>query len=139
MTEHGCTVFMGGVPTMYFAARRGGRRRAGPTRSDRVFSRGSALPVKTLDDVSDTFGCPVYEGYGMTETSCSVGLPLPRLTFRPERSGADHRRHGRGTGLAGRTPTASSCCPSVRWAIVVRGPSVMARTPRPPGLSPPRC
>ncbi|MCR3752123.1 AMP-binding protein [Lentzea californiensis] len=82
MAEHRCTVFMG-VPTMYFGLL-DAVHRGGPVPDlDRVFSGGSALPVKTLDDVRSTFGCPVYEGYGMTETSCSVAYHYPGLPFRP--------------------------------------------------------
>ncbi|MFE0026412.1 AMP-binding protein [Amycolatopsis sp. NPDC059021] len=81
MTEHRCTVFMG-VPTMYFglldAVAQGGQ----VPRLDRVYSGGSALPAKTLDEVRSVFGCPVYEGYGATETSCSVAYHYPGLPFR---------------------------------------------------------
>ncbi|REK86292.1 long-chain fatty acid--CoA ligase [Streptomyces inhibens] len=68
MERHRCTVFMG-VPTMYSAlldaAELDGRR----PQLDRAFSGGSALPVKTLQEFQATFGCQIYEGYGLTETS----------------------------------------------------------------------
>ncbi|MFE5736751.1 long-chain-fatty-acid--CoA ligase [Streptomyces celluloflavus] len=68
MVTEGCTVFMG-VPTMYLAlleaAGDDGRRPA----LDRAFSGGSALPVKVLNDFQEVYGCPIYEGYGLTETS----------------------------------------------------------------------
>ncbi|MFC0602881.1 long-chain-fatty-acid--CoA ligase [Streptomyces palmae] len=68
MVTEGCTVFMG-VPTMYLAlldvAARDPRRPA----LDRAFSGGSALPVKVLEDFQEVFGCPIYEGYGLTEAS----------------------------------------------------------------------
>jgi long-chain acyl-CoA synthetase len=63
-----CTIFMG-VPTMYVAllvaARRSDRRP--PLRYG--VSGGSSLPPTVLEEVQAVFGMPVYEGYGLTETS----------------------------------------------------------------------
>ncbi|MER6046316.1 long-chain fatty acid--CoA ligase [Streptomyces sp. NPDC001793] len=68
MERHGCTMFMG-VPTMYSAlldaAELDGRR----PQFERGFSGGSALPVAMLEKIQETFGCTIYEGYGLTETS----------------------------------------------------------------------
>ncbi|MEV5877191.1 long-chain fatty acid--CoA ligase [Streptomyces sp. NPDC052101] len=124
MTKHRCTVFMG-VPTMYFglldAVAQGGQ----VPRLDRVYSGGSALPVKTLEDVRSTFGCPVYEGYGMTETSCSVAYHYPGLTFRSGTVGVPIT--GITVGIARPNSDRIDLLPVGEVGeIVVRGPSVMA-------------
>ncbi|MER5838822.1 MULTISPECIES: long-chain fatty acid--CoA ligase [Streptomyces] len=71
METEGCTVLMG-VPTMYFALLEAASRRPARPRLDRAYSGGSALPAHTLAEFEATFGCPVYEGYGLTETSPCV-------------------------------------------------------------------
>ncbi|MFD7703695.1 long-chain fatty acid--CoA ligase [Streptomyces caelestis] len=71
MEAEGCTVLMG-VPTMYFALVEVASRRPLRPRLHRAYSGGSALPVRTLAAFEDGFGCPVYEGYGLTETSPCV-------------------------------------------------------------------
>ncbi|MFI0812425.1 long-chain fatty acid--CoA ligase [Streptomyces echinatus] len=82
MVTHRCTVFMG-VPTMYIAlldaVGRSGRR----PRLDRAFSGGSALPVTVLEEFEEVFGCPIYEGYGLTETSPVVAYNQPAWPRRP--------------------------------------------------------
>ncbi|MFI9503673.1 long-chain fatty acid--CoA ligase [Nocardia sp. NPDC052566] len=67
MTARRCTVFMG-VPTMYLALLAATPHRPLP-RLDRAFSGGSALPVRVLEEFQARFDCPIYEGYGLTETS----------------------------------------------------------------------
>ncbi|MGW2703079.1 long-chain-fatty-acid--CoA ligase [Streptomyces sp. NPDC001340] len=82
MVRHGCTVFMG-VPTMYIALLAAiGDARQHP-RLDRAFSGGSALPVTVLDEFEETFGCPIYEGYGLTETSPVVAYNQKAWPCRP--------------------------------------------------------
>ena len=71
MVTQGCTVFMG-VPTMYLALLDAASRDPRRPPLDRAFSGGSALPVKVLEEFQETFGCQIYEGYGLTETSPSV-------------------------------------------------------------------
>ncbi|WP_051938957.1 long-chain-fatty-acid--CoA ligase [Phaeacidiphilus oryzae] len=80
MAEQRCTVFMG-VPTMYHALleTRGSPR----PRLLRAYSGGSALPVRVLEDFEREFGCPVYEGYGMTETSPVIAYNQPGAVRRP--------------------------------------------------------
>ncbi|MFF4692155.1 long-chain fatty acid--CoA ligase [Streptomyces sp. NPDC001307] len=80
MAEHRCTVFMG-VPTMYLALLETGGP-AGPSLR-RAYSGGSALPVKVLKEFEREFGCPIYEGYGMTETSPVIAYNQPGLPRRP--------------------------------------------------------
>jgi long-chain acyl-CoA synthetase len=80
IAAHRCTVFMG-VPTMFHALLDVGA----PVRStlDRAYSGGSALPVKTLEDFEAGFGCPIFEGYGMTETSPVIAYNQPGLPRKP--------------------------------------------------------
>ncbi|WP_280257335.1 long-chain-fatty-acid--CoA ligase [Nocardia wallacei] len=62
-----CTVFMG-VPTMYFALLDAA---AAGVESvlDRAYCGGAALSPHTLRRFRSVFGCEIYEGYGLTETS----------------------------------------------------------------------
>lgn len=82
MERHRCTVFMG-VPTMYSAlldaVELDGRR----PQLDRAYAGGSALPVKILQDFQATFGCLIYEGYGLTETSPVVAYNQKAWPRRP--------------------------------------------------------
>ncbi|MEU5536891.1 long-chain fatty acid--CoA ligase [Streptomyces sp. NPDC020362] len=124
MTEHRCTVFMG-VPTMYFKLLDAVAQGVPVPRLDRVYSGGSALPVKTLEDVRSTFGCPVYEGYGMTETSCSVAYHYPGVTFRSGTVGVPIT--GITVGIARPNTDRIDLLPVGEVGeIVVRGPNVMA-------------
>ncbi|WP_405701094.1 long-chain-fatty-acid--CoA ligase [Streptomyces sp. NBC_00069] len=124
MTKHRCTVFMG-VPTMYFGLLDAVAQGEPVPRLDRVYSGGSALPVKTLDDVRSVFGCPVYEGYGMTETSCSVAYHYPGLTFRSGTVGVPIT--GITVGIARPNTDRIDLLPVGEVGeIVVRGPNVMA-------------
>lgn len=82
MRKHRCTVFMG-VPTMYFRLLEAVEKGEEVPRIDRLYSGGSALPVKTLHDVQRAFECHVYEGYGLTETSTSISYNHPGITCRP--------------------------------------------------------
>lgn len=125
MTKHRCTVFMG-VPTMYFGLLDAVAQGEPVPRLDRVYSGGSALPAKTLDDVRSVFGCPVYEGYGSTETSCSVAYHYPGLPFRSGTVGVPI--NGITTvGIARPNADRINLLPIGEVGeIVVRGPNVMA-------------
>lgn len=124
MTKHRCTVFMG-VPTMYVKLLDAVAQGEPVPSLDRVYSGGSALPVKTLEDVRSAFGCPVYEGYGMTETSCSVAYHYPGLTFRSGTVGVPIT--GVTVGIARPNADRIDLLPVGEVGeIVVRGPSVMA-------------
>ncbi|MGC0398839.1 long-chain acyl-CoA synthetase [Streptomyces sp. SAI-126] len=125
MIRHGCTVFMG-VPTMYLALLEAARHEPRRPPLDRAYSGGSALPVKVLDEVRRTFGCPVYEGYGLTETSPvvaynqkawptrpgTVGMPIQGVEVEIARADVEDRIELVAAGTVGE--------------IVVRGHNVMA-------------
>ncbi|MFB0615791.1 long-chain fatty acid--CoA ligase [Streptomyces sp. AGS-58] len=124
MKKHRCTVFMG-VPTMYVGLLDAVAQGEPAPRLDRVYSGGSALPGKTLDDVRSVFGCPVYEGYGMTETSCSLAYHYPGLTFRPGTVGVPIT--GITVGIARPNADRIELLPVGEVGeIVARGPNVMA-------------
>ncbi|AYN38652.1 long-chain fatty acid--CoA ligase [Streptomyces dangxiongensis] len=82
MSRYGCTVFMG-VPTMYHALLEAVPDGTPAPRLHRAYSGGSALAVPVLDRVQETFGCQVYEGYGLTETSPCVAYNQPGQVTRP--------------------------------------------------------
>ncbi|MYX97622.1 AMP-binding protein [Streptomyces sp. SID486] len=82
MVTEGCTVFMG-VPTMFLALLDAAADDVRRPALDRAFSGGSALPVKVLEDFQEVYGCPIYEGYGLTETSPVVAYNQKAWPRRP--------------------------------------------------------
>ncbi|WP_370413826.1 AMP-binding protein [Streptomyces fradiae] len=132
---HHCTVVMG-VPTMYLALLDAAAcdTRRPPLR--RAYSGGSSLAPTVLARVEAELGCPVYEGYGLTETSPSVSYNQPGLPRRPGTVGlplpgvevaiADpdpDSATATGPGPAGRIRLLPD---GARGEIVVRGHNVMA-------------
>jgi len=83
MQKHSVTVFAG-VPTMYWALLNhpaDDAAREAVARSLRIaVSGGASLPVKVLEDFEQSFGVPIYEGYGMSEGS-------PVVTFNQKEFG----------------------------------------------------
>ncbi|MEU7616657.1 AMP-binding protein [Micromonospora rifamycinica] len=124
MRQHRCTVFMG-VPTMYAKLLDAVAQGEPAPRLDRVYSGGAALPAKTLDDVRSAFGCPVYEGYGATETSCSVAYHHPGVPFRAGTVGVPI--NGISVGIALPNADRIELLPTGETGeIVVSAPTVMA-------------
>ncbi|MDR3660287.1 MAG: long-chain fatty acid--CoA ligase [Mycobacterium sp.] len=79
----GVTIFEG-VPTMYSALlAAAGTASAGTLRV--AASGGAAIPVQVLHDFEETFGCPVLEGYGLSETSPVAAFNHPG---RPRKAGS---------------------------------------------------
>jgi long-chain acyl-CoA synthetase len=68
LVEERCTLFMG-VPTMYVALLAAARRSELRPGLRFGVSGGASLPLTVLEDFEAAFGIPVYEGYGLTETS----------------------------------------------------------------------
>jgi len=98
------TIFEG-VPTMYSALLHHPDRATVDVSSLRLcVSGGAALPVEVLRQFEEAFGCPILEGYGLSETSPvasfnhpdaerkagSIGTPIAGVEMRAvDDSGAD--------------------------------------------------
>lgn len=77
------TIFMG-VPTMHGAILHHPKRSDYDTSSLRLFvSGGSALPVEVLKGITETFGTPILEGYGLSETSPVASFSRRDLPQKP--------------------------------------------------------
>lgn len=68
MIRHRCTIFEG-VPTMYVALLAAAARREDRPPLRYAVSGGAALPLAVLERFQQLYGVPIYEGYGLTETS----------------------------------------------------------------------
>ncbi|MER6910220.1 long-chain fatty acid--CoA ligase [Streptomyces sp. NPDC000594] len=82
MTAEECTVVMG-VPTMFIGLLEAAGRSPDRPPLQRAYSGGAALPVRVLEEVTRAFGCPVFEGYGLTETSPVVTFNQHPWPCRP--------------------------------------------------------
>ena len=83
LAEHRVTVFAG-VPTMYSALLHvPGRDGYDVSRLRLAFSGGAALPVEVLRGFEAAFGCPVLEGYGLSETSPVASFNHPGRERKP--------------------------------------------------------
>jgi long-chain acyl-CoA synthetase len=65
---HGVTVFAG-VPTMYIALLEAARERVERPKLRVAVSGGASLPLVVLEAFETSFAVPIYEGYGLSETS----------------------------------------------------------------------
>ena len=75
LDQHGVTLCLG-VPTMYAAMLdKADGFPAGRLRH--CVSGGSALPERVLREAEELFGCPMLEGYGLTETSPVASFNKP--------------------------------------------------------------
>jgi long-chain acyl-CoA synthetase len=63
-----CTHFIG-VPTMYIGLLEAAKNDPRRPKLNCGLSGGASLPLAVLEAFQETFDCPVYEGYGLTETS----------------------------------------------------------------------
>jgi long-chain acyl-CoA synthetase len=68
MVDHGVTLFAG-VPTMYIALLDAAKRHAGRPPLRACASGGAAIPVAVIEAFERVFDAPIYEGYGLSETS----------------------------------------------------------------------
>src|SRR5262252_7991489 len=72
MQSEGITIFAG-VPTMYFyILKHPELERLAFPRLRYCVSGGAAMPVEVMRSFEARFGAPIYEGYGLTETTVSV-------------------------------------------------------------------
>jgi long-chain acyl-CoA synthetase len=76
------TVFMG-VPTMLAALADAAREKRRTSYLRLAHCGGAPLPLDTLRAFEETFGVPVYEGYGMTEVGGVVALNHAGAPRRP--------------------------------------------------------
>jgi long-chain acyl-CoA synthetase len=77
------TVFMG-VPTMYNALLNHPERERFDVSSLQVcVSGGASLPVELLHAFEKAFGCPILEGYGLSETSPVASFNHPDAVRKP--------------------------------------------------------
>lgn len=125
MVAKGCTVFMG-VPSMYIAlldaAANDGRRPP----LERAYSGGASLPVKVLHQFQETFGCPIYEGYGLTETSPVVAYNQKPWPIKPGTVGRPIWGVDVEIARADVDDRIELLPPGERGEIVIRGHNVMA-------------
>jgi long-chain acyl-CoA synthetase len=68
LTRVSCTIFAG-VPTMLITLLEAALGDAPRPDLRYVISGGSSLPRSVLESFSRVFGAPIYEGYGLSETS----------------------------------------------------------------------
>lgn len=125
MADHGCTVFMG-VPTMYHALLEAVSNGAPAPRLHRAYSGGSALAVPVLEAVERTFGCRVYEGYGLTETSPCVAYNQPGSPTRPGTVGTPISGVEVGIARSDRERRIELLPPGEVGEVVIRGHNVMS-------------
>ncbi|MFJ1706344.1 long-chain fatty acid--CoA ligase [Kitasatospora sp. NPDC088346] len=120
-----CTLVMG-VPTMYLALLAAARTDPRRPPLDRAFCGGSALPVPVLEEFRETFGCPVYEGYGLTETSPVVAYNQRAWPLRPGTVGRPIWGVEVGIAAAAVEDRVELLPAGETGEIVVRGHNVMA-------------
>ncbi|MBV8639465.1 MAG: long-chain fatty acid--CoA ligase [Candidatus Eremiobacteraeota bacterium] len=88
MVECEVTV-VSGVPTMYIALLDAARKNPSRPPLRRCCAGGSASPVAVLERFEEVFGVPIYEGYGLSETS-------PVASFNQQEFGRKPGTVGRG-------------------------------------------
>ena len=85
ISQEKVTIFEG-VPTMYSALLNHPSRATTDVSSLRLcVSGGAALPVQILRGFEEAFGCPILEGYGLSETSPVASFNHPD---RPRKAGS---------------------------------------------------
>jgi long-chain acyl-CoA synthetase len=82
MEKEGVT-FFAGVPTMHIALIAAAERRPRELALRIVNSGGAALPVAVLQRFASTFGVPIFEGYGLSETSPVASFNQPCFGLKP--------------------------------------------------------
>ena len=127
LMEHAGVSVLAAVPSMYVslaAALEAEPERARSLRGRIRFgiSGGSPLPAPVHSALKTLIECPVYEGYGLSETS-------PVVSFNQAEFGMVLGSVGRvlpGVQVQVRCPQGSECAPGVSGQLWVRGENVMA-------------
>ena len=127
LMEHAGVSVLAAVPSMYVslaAALEAEPERARSLRGRIRFgiSGGSPLPAPVHSALKTLIECPVYEGYGLSETS-------PVVSFNQAEFGMVLGSVGRvlpGVQVQVRCPEGSECTPGVNGQLWVRGENVMA-------------
>ncbi len=115
------TIFLG-VPTMYMALLAVPNLDRFDTSSVRVgASGGASLPVEVLKGVERTFGFPLLEGYGLSETSPVASFNHPDVPPKPGSVGTPIR----GVEFALRDEDDQDVAPGEIGEIVIRGENIM--------------
>ncbi|GAB1643048.1 long-chain-fatty-acid--CoA ligase [Krasilnikovia sp. MM14-A1259] len=81
MVREGVTMFHG-VPTMYIALLEAAAKAPELPRLRLCASGGASLPVAVLERFGETFDAPIYEGYGLSETSPTASANQPAFGAR---------------------------------------------------------
>lgn len=117
----GITIFCG-VPTMYFYLLKYAPPEMQFPKLRYCVSGGSAMPLKVLQAFEERFGAPIYEGYGLTETTVSVATN----TIAARKPGSVGRPYP-GVDLKIADDEGRELPPDERGEILVRGPNIMRR------------
>ncbi|WP_431681379.1 long-chain-fatty-acid--CoA ligase [Kitasatospora sp. KL5] len=125
MARHRATVFHG-VPTMFVAlVDTAARRRPEDLALRMCVSGGAALPLAVLEGVEEHLGAPVFEGYGLSETSPTAAVNQPHFGRRAGTVG--HRIWGVEVEIARPGTSHLELLPTGEIGeIVVRGHNVFA-------------
>jgi acyl-CoA synthetase (AMP-forming)/AMP-acid ligase II len=113
------------VPTMHQAIL--ARARRNPTlvaqlRLRFIRSSSSSLPAAVMQDLEQTFGCPVIESYGMTEAAHQMASnPLPRRPRKPGSVGLPA-----GPEIAIMNADGALLNQGAEGEVVIRGPNVFS-------------
>jgi long-chain acyl-CoA synthetase len=83
LMENERVTILAGVPTMHIALVAAMERKPRKLTLRFVKSGGAALPVAVLDRFEQTFGVPIYEGYGLSETSPVATFNQPCFGRKP--------------------------------------------------------
>ena len=126
LVEKRVTVFAG-VPTMYVGLLEAATRStARPEALRLAISGGAALPLTVLDRFREVFRAQIYEGYGLSETTCVATVNQPARGTRPGTVG--HPVPGVEVGIADADVDAEVTLlgPDQLGEVVIRGSNVMA-------------
>ena len=81
MVREGATIFYG-VPTMFIGLLEAAPKAERLPELRLTFSGGASLPVAVLEKFSEVFHAPIYEGYGLSETSPTATTNQPAFGTR---------------------------------------------------------